>query len=233
MTRPKQEYMLSTDKFFRASIFLISAGGFLLALTQNLLLLWQGPSVSLFAPEDIQLKFHKDRHNENRLFLRIGARMAYVNTGDQGFNMTVRRETVSFSLGKNEYVQHWQSEVQFFDKPDGGLNVKYVAEAGPRPINAGSSLTREIYFFPEIKHCRSKQTDCDPDINFLFKKNVLKMLSQANTITFTFTSYLFEEKEPKSVSCTINVTETVRKDLKKYEWSAAPCYSDKEVVSFH
>ena len=187
---------------------------------------FRGAEVSLFAPEQILINFEPVSHQgEDRRFMRVGARMAYVNSGSIGYNATILQESVSFELNGMEYVQLWQSEHEFSNpNHDHILDEKYIAEARPRQINAGSSLSREVYFSPVPQRCPSEQTCCKPDIYFLFWDPGFSLISDAEMIKFTFKSYIFGEEDPKIVSCTVDLTITVLHELENNMWSSMPCW---------
>ncbi len=191
----------------------------------NVIFYIKGASISFFPPEQVLLKFEKDRNdpnNDDRRFLRIGARMAYVNTGTRDYNAVVHHEYVSFTLDGKEYIQVWHSEWQFSDPAeDGNLNNKFIAAAAPRPIKAGNSLSREIYFYP--KPC-FKQPGC----NHLFKKEALDVLSKTDKLTFTFKAYLLGKEEPKSASCTIDITKIEINRLTSRGWIVPYCSTNDQ-----
>ena len=93
--------------------------------------------------------------------------MAYVNSGQQGYNAVLLREYVSFFLNGADRIQYSHSEQQFTDLDNNGvLEHEFISEARPRPINAGSSLSREIYFSPFPARCRINKIAISIRISF-------------------------------------------------------------------
>lgn len=207
---------------------LLAAAAFLMALASAIAQLyysWIGAKVELFAPEQVTLILHD--YGSGQHYLRIGARMAYVNAGRPGYNATVRREAVKFNLTGRTYEQVWQSEHQF-SQLGNRLTDKYLAEARPFPINAGSSVSREVYFAPHQVRCSTKETTCDPDTQYLDAKSAIDAVSSLKTLRVTFLSWVFGEDEPLSVSCTLDISDPVVDGLVLNRWAAPNCWSDKQ-----
>ena len=185
-----------------------------------------GASVTLIPPEQILLRFVPTSDlDDERHYLTIAARMAYVNSGNQGYGAVIRRESVSFRMGEREYVQRWHSEQKITDLDNNGkLEVTHVDEARPRPIGAGSALSREMLFVPFPKWC-ADNTKCDVDENYYFKETGVDEIMKQKTMTFVFSYELFGDSKPVSVKCVIDIDERVNKDLEERYWTAPPCLS--------
>ena len=203
---------------------LLAAAAFVMALiaaVSQFYYFWVGARVSFFPPEQVVLVMHE--LPDGRKIFRIGARMAYVNTGRPGYNATLRRESVSFSLGGKTYDYGWQSERRFSEN-DGKLNMHYVAEARPIPIGAGSSVSREIFFAPWPERCRPGQATCNRDGQFIFDTDAILHLGTINTLRLTFSGMLYGETDPMSASCTVDITAAVLTGLTREGWAAPPCW---------
>lgn len=212
---------------------ILAASAFVLAIASagvQITFFLAGASISVVHPEQVLLNFDRI-HGYSRVeyILRIAARMAYVNTGRPNYNATLSGESVSFTLHGREFVQYWHSEQQFSDpEEDGVLNKKFISIAGPKPIHGGSSLSRQVYFSPLPVRCRTDQPHCDSNANFLPEQEAFAFLADSAKVTFKFESYVFEEEEPESVSCTIDVTETLLRELMIFGWSAPFCWPQDE-----
>ena len=202
---------------------------FLLALFaagNQLVAYLQGANVVLIPPEQILLRFvPTDDQQDNREYLTINARMAYVNSGSQGYNAVLQKERVSFVVGQQKYVQYWHSEQNITDLDhDGKLEVSHVGEARPWPINAGNALSREITFVPFPKHCPDKS--CNVDENFTFRKPGLNEILKQNEVSFEFSYKLYGEADFVSVKCVVAIDDRVKSDLTNARgWTAPPCRS--------
>ena len=203
---------------------------FLLALfaaVNQLIAFLQGANVVLIPPEQILLRFvPTDDQNDDREFLTINARMAYVNLGSQGYNAVIQKEAVSFSVGPQRYIQYWHAEQNITDlNHDGELEVSHVGEAQPRPIIAGNALSREITFVPYPEYCPG--TTCDVDKNFIFKGSELDEILNQREVTFMFSYKLYGEAEFVSVKCAVLIDNRIKNDLTAERgWTAPPCRSE-------
>ena len=198
---------------------------FLLALSTagyQACIFFRGAQISLIPPEQVLLNFVKtDDPGDNRKFLNIVARMAYVNSAQQGYDAVLRKESVEFVLDGVKYIQRWHSEQKITDLDNNGvLEIEHVDEARPRPINGGSALSREVVFAPFPEWCAN---DCDRDKNFLFKSDALPKILKQESITFIFSYELFGESKPESAQCVVDIDNRVKDDLKKRDWTSPLC----------
>ena len=187
---------------------------------------FKGASVTLIPPEQVLLRFVPTSDpTDERYYLTIAARMAYVNSGNQGYDAVIQREFVSFRIGEREYVQRWHSEQKITDLDNNGkLEIIHVDEARPRPIGAGSVLSREMVFVPFPEWC-ADDNKCDVDKNFYFKKTGVEEIKEQGRMTFVFSYELFGDSKPVSAKCVIVIDDRVKKDLEEGYWTAPPCLS--------
>ena len=193
----------------------------------------QGPVVYLAPPEQVLFNFEPIRGAPGHdMQLRIAARMSYVNSGQAGNNAVLWKESISLVVNGSKRIQHWHSEQQFTDLDNNGiLEQKFVGEAQPRPINAGGSLSREVYFSPFPVRCRNEQ-NCDVNQNFVFESEVLPWIFEQQSITLTFKFELHGQKSPDPIQCVVDVDDRVKLDLLRFGWTAPPCWpvEDKRSV---
>jgi hypothetical protein len=106
----------------------------------------QGPRVALQPPE--QIVFYGDRAVDGKFYLKIAARMAYVNSGQPGFNDAIKRETATLTIGRRSVDFFWKkySASDFDEKNQFHLNPK--GDALPVAINAGGVEAHETSFSP-------------------------------------------------------------------------------------
>ena len=74
--------------------------------------------------------------------------MAYVNTGQSGFNDAIKKESASIKIGDKQYNFYWHKYVT--TDSDGAKFIKLVkGDALPVPVNAGSVEAHETAFSPD------------------------------------------------------------------------------------
>ena len=183
----------------------------------------RGAQVQLFAPEQVTLVL-EENPVDRKPYLRIAARMAYANTGRMGYNDTVHREQVEFSLGNKPYRQPWQSEQQITTDEKGELLQKYLDEAGPFPIVAGSSVSREVYFAPFPERCGNNTLDCDELEMFITPDVAVPFIYDNKVMKLTFKSDLLGQRTPLTSKCEIDIGPDVAWNLTFKKWVSLPCF---------
>lgn len=135
----------------------VALAAFILALgavTYQIAAYFRGARTSLFPPE--QILIHGEEYPNGHTFVRFAARMAYINSGDIGYNAIIRRESLKAHIGKNDYEQKWQYFIHSDSSADGKtLSLGSQGEAVPTPINGGDAKTHETYFAPWPIDCKS------------------------------------------------------------------------------
>ena len=181
----------------------------------------RGSNVTMFAPEQVVIKAHQ--YPQAGTFVRFGARLSYVNTGQVGYNAMVHRETLSFQLGDTRYQQEWQEFQTFNLEDDGTITSKKKSDAHPMSINAGSAESHDTFFAPRSIRCDRGKSDCEPFRNFLGWEAFLEKLTHEKTLTFVLTAEFFSEP-PQNVSCTIEVTKDMVERLKVSKINSPTCW---------
>jgi hypothetical protein len=150
------------------------------------------------------------------------ARLAYVNTGQPGYNGTLRRETVRLRLDTQDYEWVWY---HFLSTDAKGTELQHVdkGEAKPLPVTAGSSKSHETEFIPRRVRCQPNQTGCDTNANFLAKEQLLVALEKQGQLRFTFITEVYGERSV-TATCTSDVDAGLRLALKEYDWAAVSCW---------
>ncbi|WP_126464940.1 hypothetical protein [Candidatus Terasakiella magnetica] len=185
----------------------------------------RGAQLTLFAPEQVMLIFYQYHPEDTQKYIRIGARVAYANSGHTGHNAVVQKETVSFTLGGQTYNQVWQS-VHKFKGTEARVEDEIISEAKPEPIQAGNAISREIYFAPHKLRCAKKQSKqkCDEGVNYLTKESFINLLSDVEQLEFTFSSKIFDQPDPIKVSCSIDVDFELISKLAAFGSAAPNCW---------
>ena len=73
--------------------FLLGLGGIISQIVGYV----RGPEVQLFAPH--QVLFHYEDRAQGKSLIRFSAVLAYANAGQLGYNATVRRELMKYTIG--------------------------------------------------------------------------------------------------------------------------------------
>jgi len=192
---------------------------------------YRGADIKIYPPDVVA--FIVEEYSENRFYLRVAARMAYVNHGSAGYNATVSAEEVEFAFDKGEsYSQRWHSERLIFAE---GKELKntYLKEAGPFPVVGGSSVSREMYFAPFPEQCPDGTSSCEEYFrNFISGSEALILFSRAQTIKLTFKADLIGQKPPfTETTCYINVDDQAMRSLADPErrWTSMSCSKSQEL----
>lgn len=185
----------------------------------------RGAEVSLYPPDLVGLVLHTNPQ-DNKEYLRIAARMAYVNSGRAGYNAAVFEEEVDFSFdGGTPYSQRWQSEQQItVDNKE--LSMKYIREAGPFAVAGGSAVSREVYFAPFPIQCRNGTSNCEGQYrHFIHYPIALHFLHNSKVMNLTFRSHLVGQRNNVlTSSCQINVGPNMIRTLIDKRWISLPCF---------
>lgn len=208
---------------------LLAAAAFILALMSaavHVIYFARGARVQLFAPDLAVLILEENPVNGER-YLRIAARMAYANTGRIGYNDTIHREEVELSFGDENYRQFWQSE-QHITAANGKLIQKYLNEAGPFPIVAGSSVSREVYFAPVPERCDGGTSSCEEYRQFIPAHKAIGLIKNHERMKLTFKSHLLSQQEPLISECEIDIGQEVAFMLLNNTWLSMRCFGPSE-----
>lgn len=144
--------------------FLISLGSVFYQLQVYL----EGPDVVAFPPNQILLTTaaHEKGQPDDPAgqYLRVIARMAYVNNGQAGFNAVILNEQVSFELeGRDiemrsqKYVSTWSESTEFV--------IEVLGPVRPHSIAGGNTFANEVVFAPRSVQCQ--QPGCDRAVNYV------------------------------------------------------------------
>ncbi|HYH43078.1 MAG TPA: hypothetical protein VD867_13975, partial [Burkholderiales bacterium] len=105
----------------------------------------QGPVVALQPPE--QIVFFGDRAVDGKTYLKLAARMAYVNTGQPGFNDAIKREQADLRIGSRTLTFYWKKYLA--SDADGTIfRANPKGDALPVAVNAGGVEAHETAFSP-------------------------------------------------------------------------------------
>ncbi len=210
--------------------FLLGLGGIVSQLSGYL----RGPDVELFAPH--QVLFHYEERQRGKPLIRFGAILAYTNSGQTGYNTTVRRELLKYSIDGKEFYQVWQkfveTDVRYMKgKETGTLEIQMKSVASPFPLNAGGSSSHETYFHPAstlVDKGEKKELDHS---NFVTSEQFDGMIGKVGDAPI---SVLFEfiaevpGSSPSRTACRVQIDDDLRKWLRCEKWIAPRCWESAE-----
>jgi hypothetical protein len=208
-----------TDLVALTAFFLALAG-----ILYQFLGFLHGAKVELFRPEQVLIVAHS--YGGKSAHMRIGARMAYANTGQPDYNATVERESVRFSLGGVTYEQAWQS-FQGFDYEGTGQRLvpRYSGDASPVPVMAGSAISHETYFAPRPIRCGPGVPGrCDVYRNYLEWDRFIVLIAHERRLELELVADLYGDRHPKRVRCTIDLDDDLISQLVRHRWASPPCW---------
>lgn len=181
---------------------------------------YNGAQVVLFQPPQVTIIF--STYSDGISYVRLGARMAYVNKGHVGYNAALANERVSFTLDRT-YEQTWQEFKSFsYDSNKRVLIPHFISDAHPEPIPAGSAVSHETYFAPHPVHCHKSDTNCIKWKNLITKEKFLNLLGTVKTLEFKFQSDIYGERSVY-VTCTLAVDSDLVGNLAINEYTSQPC----------
>lgn len=201
---------------------ILAFAAFLLALAGILYQVFgylQGPDVKLFPPEQILIFTEKIRADE---YVMFATSMAYVNTGQPGYNAALKSESIRFTIAGKKYEQKWQEFISSGSSGNKLIKVKRD-EAHPLAINAGSTISHETSFAPRSIHVRN-ENDKSRFKNFLKWEDFLKSITGSKELVFELVSEIYGDPHPLNIKCKIYVDDNFINLLKEKQWSAPSCW---------
>ncbi len=205
------------------NIDILALLGFLIAAVTagyNVVGALRGHETILFPPDQILILAASYPKSAQEYF-RINARMAYVNTGQPGYNSVVAIERVKFSIGSEDFEQIGLT-YESFRIEDGKLVSGSFSDAKPIAVNAGSTESHETYFGPQAVACKTDELGCNRDINFLAWENFLLLIDTAKEIRFTFLASLHDDRDLIQM-CTVTVDDATFINLATRRFDSVLC----------
>lgn len=222
------EFERKTDVLAFAA-FLLGLGGIMSQIVAHV----RGPEVQLFAPH--QVLFHCEERQQDSPIIRFSAIFAYTNTGPIGYNATIRRELLKYSISDNEYYQVWQK----FVVTDVGHNPKKCARnleieakglASPFAVNAGASVSHETHFHP-ASTLEDQGTNKIGHANFVtfdaFDSMIGKVGDKPISMLFEFIAEISGES-PGIAACRVQIDDDLRYWFRHKGWIAPRCWESEE-----
>ena len=191
--------------------FVLSAAG----IASQAYFFLQGPRVGLQAPE--QVVFYGDRAADgSSVYLKIAARMAYVNTGQPGFNDAIKRETASVQIGQRGLNFFWKKYTAS-DADGATFRLNPKGDALPVAVNAGSVEAHETSFSPAPDSTSTPAKG----VNFMTFADFQKLVETTGQIDVVLTFETFAGARG-STTCRVVVDPSVRYYVRN-GWVAPIC----------
>lgn len=209
--------------------FLLGLGGIVSQIVGHL----KGPEVQLFAPH--QVLFHYEERGQSKPIVRFSAIFAYTNSGQIGYNATIRRELLKYSIADNQYYQVWQKFVETDErykmgKGTGILEIQSKSVASPFAVNAGGSTSHETHFHPASTLVDKEQMKVDYS-NFVtsdeFNQLIGRLGDKPVSILFEFVAEVSGEA-PSRAACRVEIDDDMRNWLSHRMWIAPRCWESEE-----
>ena len=181
----------------------------------------KGAKVDMFFVYDQVLIIKEPLNNKD--YVAISETVAFNNSGEIGYNMAVKKVTLTLKFSDNsEYKLRWHEFVTFIKKENDQLEKGPAEPAVPLQITAGNVLSKDIYFIPFRKRCEDGKDNCK-EWDYLTWEDFLKKLKIGKKIDFTITAEPLDDDVLNS-SCTVNIDENLINKLKKNGWQSPSCY---------
>lgn len=190
--------------------FAISIGS-LIAQTANLI---KGPDILLESPK--QILFKSQKYPDGKEYMRLSAKMVYLNKGSPGYDDITKTEVATLVIGDNSFNLVGQ---EYIDSTyhDGQFEVIKLSDADPVQIESGSVITHETYFAPWPNGVDGKTASS----NYVSYNDFLSLIKTEEIISVKIkaTTYGGDNLE---TSCRLKTSQFLT-HLKLKKWSAPVC----------
>lgn len=190
--------------------FVISVGS-LLAQAANFV---KGPDILLESSK--QILFKSQKYPDGKEYIRLSARMVYLNKGSPGYDDITKMETATVTIGKKSFNLMAQEYIDSSYK-DGQFIITKLSDADPVQIKSGSVVTHETYFAPwpggtDDKNASSNYVTFSDFLNLLKTEKMINVKIEATT-------YNGDNLE---TNCRLKTSQFLT-HLKSKKWSAPVC----------
>lgn len=201
----------------------------------------RGAQVVLFPPESVLVVCYSYENNAERFphacqkesYIRMSARMAYVNTGQIGYSAVIQKESLSFSLNAQTIVHRWESFGSFSDHGEkrNRLRQDFQSDAHPVGIDGGSAVSHETFFTPHKEGCGGRKDPCVAERNFVTFGQFSSVVRSSETLTVYFKASLYgaEDKEVRCIASTSGLISELEDD----GWSTVSCEVEQQKLWWH
>ena len=203
----------------------------------------QPADIRLFAPRKIVIVF--DRYGI-RCNVRFSSVMTYVNNSRRGRNGLVTLESMRYSIGKDDYTQHWQMFIRSDSKKADNqemarrrhcvkndkdqnlyeLTISDTGLASPFVVEANNGVSHETYFAPNQRNCEGNKCKFH---NFIEDSEFKELIALENgqkpkSIIFTFVAKIVGYDD-ETASCKVTFDSEILGRLETRGWAPARCWA--------
>jgi hypothetical protein len=197
--------------------FLISLSGILYQVGMFV----RGPVVTLYPPQQV-LIFADTPSQGIEEIVRFNARMTYVNTGEVGHNVVVKKERMTFKLGDEKLTQEWESFT--IPMPHGPeLTWNKRDDAHPVPVNAKSSESHQTSFTPYPVRGIEKD-DNRKFAYYLSWDEFIKKIERQEKLELAWVSEIYGPAKVHRATCWIELDHHTKEHLAQKKWAAIACW---------
>jgi hypothetical protein len=197
--------------------FLISLSGLLYQVSMFV----RGPVVTLYPPQQV-LIFADTPSPGSEAIVRFNARMTYVNTGEVGHNVVVKKERLTFKLGDEKLLQEWESFTTAV--PRGSeLTWNKQDDAHPVPVNAKSSESHQTSFTPYPVRGIG-QDDNRKFAYYLSWDEFIQKLARQEKLELEWVAEIYGSSKVHRATCWLEFDQHTKAHLAQKKWEAMACW---------
>jgi hypothetical protein len=197
--------------------FLISLSGIIYQVG----LFVRGPVVTLYPPQHVLIFAHTPSPGSEQI-VRFNARMTYVNTGEVGHNVVVKKERLTFRLGEETLMQAWESFT--IPVPRGSeLTWDKQDDAHPLPVNAKSSESHQTSFTPYPVRGLAPD-DNRKFANYLSWDEFITKIARQEQLEFEWVAEIYGSSKVHRATCWIELDQHAKAHLAQKKWEAIACW---------
>lgn len=171
----------------------------------------------LLAPEQVLVKPHT--YQDGQEYLRVAARLSYLNSGSEKTSSVVEQESVRYTLAGVEREQYWLSNEVFVPDESDSCKLKSISSTDTHPfVVKGQSVVSNItYFTPRPRRVVDSRTKEEPKhrgFDYLLWSDFLAHMAEQDKVVFVFTAKLLRGNSLEA-TCQAEIDDEVRDYLEK------------------
>jgi len=180
----------------------------------------------IYPPDQIVLNLSD--YGSGHYYLRIGAELILANTASSRTNALFRTPSVKMWIGADVFTQLAISKANFRPVDDQEqsilrLKIDKKEPLGVINLTGGSAIAIPAYFAPAERSCVGREVGCNPLVDFLDINRLDELLSNFDSIIFTFQAAPISGGKLEVARCFVSESKKILKELKERGWSAPEC----------
>lgn len=222
-------FSFTRDQYGKINVDAVALLALLIAVVTGIVqIFWaiRGNDAELIVPRQVLINY--EARSDGREYVQFSAIMSYTNAGNTGYNETIIRELMRYTIGCESYTQVWQKFVQTEERrdPEKGISRVDIIEknvAAPFVVKARESASHETYFAPAQQKCENNRVAECVYKNFVTKDEFRRLIDGVEEITFLFAAEI-PNKKRETVACKVEVNDSLRNLLDHNGWAGPPCW---------